>query len=72
MKTIIQRSKLKEKTLELLRNRNRTLTLDEISNQTKIGKDWLKDFSANTMENPGVCIVETLYTFLSDKPLFNE
>mgnify|MGYP003387918121 CR=1 FL=1 len=72
MKTKLQPSKLKEKTLELLKNRNRNLTLDEISNKTKIGKDWLKDFSANTMENPGVCMIEALYNFLSDKPLFNE
>lgn len=72
MITIIRPSKLKQKTFELLHNRNRKLTLDEISNQTKISKDWLKDFSADKITNPGVCIVETLYTFLSDKPLFNE
>jgi hypothetical protein len=60
---------LTEKTLELLKNRPRTLEYEKISQDTGIGGSWLRMFATNRIKDPGCYRVETLYNYLSDKPL---
>jgi hypothetical protein len=61
---------LKDKTLHLLKNRPRTLTLAQIEDDTGIGEAWLKRFSSErSIQDPSVNTIETLYNYLSDEKL---
>lgn len=60
-------SKLFKKTIELYKNRSIQLTNEVIAEKTGLGYVWLTTF-CNT-EDPGVCRIETLYNFLSQKRL---
>jgi len=58
---------LHSKTLELLRNRPRTLTLEIIEAETKIDKDWLAKFGQGQIGDPSVNRVEVLKNYLLTK-----
>jgi len=63
------RTELRDKTLELLQNRNVTLTLLDISVATKISLHWIHKFSTNKIADPSVNRIQTLYEYLSKKEL---
>lgn len=62
-------SRLANCTLELLRNRPRTLTLDKIASDTELTVSWLRDFGAARKEHASVTRVERLYSYLANKKL---
>ena len=55
------------KTVELLKNRPRTLTLEQIAADTKIDIAWLWKFSAGKIKGPSVNRVEVLRNYLLSK-----
>ena len=58
------------KTLHLLRNRPRTLTLAQVEKETGISEHWLKRFaSEKSISDPSVNTIEKLYNYLSDDEL---
>ena len=61
--------KLRAKVLELLDNRPRTVTLKDIAEGSGLPEAWLKTFAAGKIADPSVNRVETLYTYLTGKPL---
>ena len=71
-------SQLRERTLQLVRNRNRTITLKKIAAETSLSVPWLQRFCVDPMgpngepHDYGVGKVEELYVYLSGKPLFGE
>lgn len=58
---------LRDKTLELVNNYQGTLI--ELGHRTGVKPKWLWDFKNGVHRKPDVCIVETLYVFLSGKKL---
>lgn len=62
-------SKLVATTRDLLANRPRTLTYAHIEKETGVKVRWLETFAADKMAGPSCVKVETLYVFLSGKPL---
>lgn len=60
---------LRDRTRELLHNRNRTLTYKAIESDTGLNRKWLAKFSRGLAKNPGVVHVETLYVYLSKHEL---
>ena len=62
-------TKLRDKTLELLINRPRSLTFESISKFTSLKVDWIKAFQNGKIEDPSVNKTETLYEFLINKKL---
>jgi hypothetical protein len=62
-------SRLHDKTLYLLRNRPRTITLADIARDTRIGMSWLRKYSEGNIPDPGARRLETLYVYLTGKPL---
>lgn len=64
------RSTLAERTRELLKTRPRTVTYEKIAADTGLKRRWLNDFAGDTHGTWCVGRVETLYNYLSGKPLF--
>lgn len=64
--------RIASRTRELLLNRPRTMTLDDIVAKTGLTKGWLNDFSTQSMRDHGVNKVETLYFFLTGEGLCND
>lgn len=62
-------SRLYNVTLQLLADRPRRLTLNKIAEDTKLNIGWLMDFGTRRIKEPSVFKVETLYTYLTGKPL---
>lgn len=62
-------TKLRDKTLDLLRNRPAWKTYTQIAEDTKIPVGWIKEFSRGTMNGPDVNRIETLYEHLAQKPI---
>lgn len=62
-------SQLNIKTLYLLKNRSRRLTLDQIARDTQVSKSWLRKYSEGKIDDPGTAKIEALYVYLSGKPL---
>lgn len=58
---------LRDRTLELVCNRPRSQTLEQIAQATEINHSWLKAFIAGRMNDPSANKVWTLYCFLSGK-----
>lgn len=56
-------------TLELLRNRPITLTLDRLSRETGLPEGWLLSILSKPHISPSVDRVVKLYEYLSNKPL---
>lgn len=61
--------KLRGKVLDLLANRPREQTLKAIAEATELPEAWLKVFAQGRIYDPSVNRVETLYNYLSEKPL---
>ena len=59
---------LRDSTLELLKNRPISITLDEIADNCLVSKEWLKKFTNGRIKGGGVIAVETVYTFLKNHP----
>ena len=59
---------LRDKTRELLDNRSRKITLDDVAREAKLPRPWLKAFAEGRIDDPGVCRIQTLYEHLTGKP----
>jgi hypothetical protein len=62
-------TKLRDKVLDLVRNRPVHLTLKKISEDTKLPVGWLKVFAQGAIEAPSCNRVETLYEYLTGTTL---
>lgn len=60
---------LTEQTRKLLKNRPVTQTFKVISGQTGLSIGWLQHFMSSPDRDPGADKVQTLYEFLSGRPL---
>ena len=65
MQTATASTSLLEQTLQLVRNRPRSMTYDHIAAETGLKKTWLEAFAAGRIPDPGVRKVEALHAFLS-------
>ncbi len=63
-------TKLTDKTLELLQADSRPLAA--ISIESKIPYHWLKSFKYGQTKNPSADSVQSLYEFLTGRPLIKE
>lgn len=63
------RTSLRDKTLELLRNRPVTKTYKIIEAETRLPEGWLKSFANGQSKDPAVNRIETLYTYLSGRAI---
>lgn len=63
------KTKLRDKTLYLLVNRRRTLTLEDIEKDTTLPVHWLSSFLKGQSKDPSVSRIETLYEYLSGNTL---
>jgi hypothetical protein len=63
---------LRDKTLELVRDRPRRLTYKELEKQTGLPYLWIQHFAQERYHDPSVNRVETLYTFLSGRAVISE
>ena len=62
---------LLDTTLNMLKERPRSLTLDKIAEDTGLPHRWLSHFaSMDINSDPRVCRVETLYSYLAKRDLF--
>lgn len=62
-------TKLRDATLEAVRNRPVHLTLKKISDETGLPVGWLKVFSQDKVPDPSANRVETLYEYLTGERL---
>ena len=62
-------SKLYEKAIFLLQNRNVKVQFKDIEKATGVPEGWIKAFNSGKMKNPSVVRVEKLYSFLSGNEL---
>lgn len=60
---------LYQKTIELITNRNRTLTYPVLAEKTGLSKHWIEKFAQGEIQQPSVIKVQKLYEFLSKKEL---
>lgn len=58
-------TRLRDKTLELLKSRPEELTLSKIAKDTKLGEGWLSMFLNNNISHPSVNMVQALYEYLT-------
>lgn len=63
------KSNLRERTLDLVRNRPPSLTLKTLASEADVNYDWLKSFVTGRIPSPGVDNVEKLYTHMTGKQL---
>lgn len=56
-------------TLDLLKNRPRTLTIENIASDTGLTVGWLLDFAGERTRHPSVIRIEQLYNYLAKKPV---
>lgn len=69
-KHVPERSRLLERTLELLRDRPRTITLAIIEENTGLKQTWLQSLSnGGKVKSPNVCSIVKLYEYLSESKL---
>jgi hypothetical protein len=61
--------RLRDKVLTLLEERPRSLTLKDVAEGSGLPEAWLKSFASRKINDPSVNRVETLYTYLTGKPL---
>jgi hypothetical protein len=52
-----------DRTLQLVRNRPRTVTYDTLAEATGLKASWIEAFACNRIPDPGVRKVEKLYAF---------
>lgn len=60
---------LLDKTLDLVRNRPREVSYEQIAAEAEVSISWLKKFVSGEIKEPSVCSVEAVYVFLAKKPL---
>lgn len=58
-----------EKTRQMLAERPRTLTLEELAARLDVSVNWLSMFSRGAILNPGVNTIQRLYDLLAERPL---
>lgn len=67
----MQQTELLARTVVLLRERPRAVTLQKIVDDTGLTMPWLSSLMKDPIPNrPSVHLVEILYNYLSDAPLF--
>lgn len=62
---------LYDKTVKLLRERPVTKPLRVVAAETGLTESFLNSLIVGSSKEPSVNKIETLYNYLSDKPLFN-
>lgn len=62
-------SALKDKTRELLKQLDRSITFKAIANETGLSEQWIGMFSRDEIAAPDVGRVEKLYSYLNKSPL---
>lgn len=60
---------LKEYVRQLVKDRPRGLTIEELAAKANVSTTWLSSFIAGKTPNPGVNQIETLFNLLSDEEL---
>ncbi len=65
----MRKTSLRDRTLELLLNRNVQLTFKKIEEDTKLDEGWLSMFSRNKIPDPSVNSIQTLYEYLANTEL---
>lgn len=63
------KTKLRDKTLELLQNRSIQQTFQKIEEDTGLRVDWLSKLSQGQIPDPSSNRIETLYEYLSGNPI---
>lgn len=63
------KTRLRDKTRQLLKNRPATVDYRDIEEATGLKQSWLKAFACKGIENPDVNKIETLYEYLTQKEL---
>lgn len=62
-------SSLRDRTLDLLQNRSVKITLRKIAEDTGLPEGWLSAFHTNSIDEPSVNKVQTLYEYLTNSKL---
>jgi hypothetical protein len=65
----LQKSELLQQTIELVRNRPRTVTYTTISEATGLPVQFLQDLMADRLKDPGVTRIEILYNYFAKNKL---
>jgi len=65
----VKGTKLREKTLKLLKERPSTIHLKHIAEGSGLTEAWIKSFHLGKLEHPSVVHIETLYEYLNKRPL---
>lgn len=65
----MQGTKLREKTLFLLKNRPATIKLKDVAEGAGLTEAWVKSFHLGNLTHPSVVHIETLYEYLSKTKL---
>lgn len=63
------RTTLRDKTLQLLKNRPVTITLEKIAEDTGLGTAWLSMFHNERIAKPNVNAIQTLYEYLTNSEI---
>lgn len=69
MKKRLKKPTLAEKTLDLVQNRPRSVTLADLAKRVRVSVSWMGKFAQGLIPNPGVNTVQKIYDALSEKPL---
>lgn len=64
--------RLADATRKLIKNRPRTVTIDNISDATRLTRAWITDFVNFPHRDHGVDKVETLYFYLTGENVVND
>jgi hypothetical protein len=68
-KAYMRGTKLREKTLFLLKNRAATIKLKDVAEGSGLTEAWVKSFHLGKLEHPSVVHIETLYEYLTKSEL---
>jgi len=63
------KTSLRDETRRLVKERPRSLSLRTIAADTGLNIRWLEQFRDGGSPNPGVCFVQTLYEYLTQRQL---
>lgn len=56
-------------TVSLLRNRPRSVTLEQVAEGAQVKKSWLSALLAGDFDDPSANRIQRLYEYLAEKPL---
>ncbi len=62
-------STIKDKTIELIKNRKPTIELKSIAKATGVSESWLSLFARNGIPKPDIGRVQTLYEYMSNNKI---